>query len=87
MSPLLYFCTRLLELSMSALLGLTDLLDFAQAERRLFTTFGRQVFCSLDKWHGMTMEDIRKMEDETKTELEQVGLVVHDGLWFRVVFR
>ena len=24
----------------------------------------------LDKWHGMTMKDIRELEDKTKDELE-----------------
>ena len=40
-------------------------------ERRLFLNFHRQVFCSIDKWHGMTMEDIRTLEDKTKEELEK----------------
>jgi len=40
-------------------------------ERRLFTNFHRQVFCWIDRWHGMTMEDIRALEDKTKTELEK----------------
>ncbi len=35
----------------------------------LNTTF--QVFCWTDKWHGMTMEDIRRLEDQTKAELEE----------------
>lgn len=40
-------------------------------ERRLFLNFHRQVFCWTDKWHGMTMEDIRALEDKTKEELEK----------------
>ena len=40
-------------------------------ERRLFTNFHRQVFCWTDKWHGMTMQDIRELEDKTKEELEK----------------
>lgn len=40
-------------------------------ERRLFTNFHRQVFCWTDKWYGMTMDDIRALEDKTKDELEQ----------------
>lgn len=40
-------------------------------QRRLFTNFHRQVFCWTDRWHGMTMEDIRRLEDETKDELEK----------------
>ena len=33
--------------------------------------FSFQVFCWTDKWHGMTMEDIRRLEDKTKAELEE----------------
>jgi len=40
-------------------------------ERRLFLNFHRQVFCWTDKWHGMTMDDIRALEDKTKEELEK----------------
>jgi len=39
-------------------------------ERRIFLNFHRQVFCWTDKWHGMTMEDIRALEDKTKKELD-----------------
>ncbi|KYQ93148.1 phosphatidylinositol transfer protein [Tieghemostelium lacteum] len=31
----------------------------------------RQVFCWMDEWFGMNLEDIRKMEDEVKHELSQ----------------
>ncbi|KAB0790876.1 hypothetical protein PPYR_14963 [Photinus pyralis] len=41
-----------------------------KSERRLFTHFHRQVFCWMDGWHGLTMEDIRAIEDKTKEELE-----------------
>ncbi|CAL1571157.1 unnamed protein product [Knipowitschia caucasica] len=41
-------------------------------EKRLFTNFHRKLFCSMDKWYGMTMEDIRKLEDETKDELDKM---------------
>lgn len=40
-------------------------------ERRLFTIFHRQVVCWLDRWYGMTMDDIRALEDQTKEELER----------------
>ena len=55
-------------------------------EKRLFTNFHRQVrnivkiaeiirtgqvFCWMDKWHGMTMEDIRALEEETKNKLDE----------------
>ena len=42
----------------------------SSTERRLFLNFHRQVFCWTDKWHGMTMEDIRALEGKTKEELE-----------------
>ncbi|KAM4047262.1 phosphatidylinositol transfer protein alpha isoform [Anomaloglossus baeobatrachus] len=41
-------------------------------ERRLFTNFHRQLFCWLDRWVELTMEDIRRMEDETKKELDEM---------------
>ena len=40
-------------------------------EKRLFTNFHRQVFCWMDKWHGLKMEDIRALEDQTKLELDE----------------
>ncbi|XP_019763846.1 phosphatidylinositol transfer protein alpha isoform isoform X3 [Dendroctonus ponderosae] len=41
-----------------------------KCERRLFTNFHRQVFCWMDRWHGLTMDDIRRIEEKTKEELE-----------------
>ncbi|CAH1970417.1 unnamed protein product [Acanthoscelides obtectus] len=49
----------------------TRIENFIQkSERRLFTNFHRQVFCWMDRWHGLTMDDIRAIEDKTKEELE-----------------
>jgi hypothetical protein len=39
------------------------------SERRLFTKFHRQLFCWIDEWHGLTMTDIRRIEDEVQQEL------------------
>ncbi|KAF0358889.1 phosphatidylinositol transfer protein [Gigaspora margarita] len=39
--------------------------------RSLFTKFHRQVFCWTDKWFGMTMDDIRALEDKTKLDLDE----------------
>ena len=47
-----------------------------QQERRIFTNFHRQVFCWTDKWYGLTMQDIRAIEDETKAELDKVYFVL-----------
>ena len=30
-----------------------------------------QLFCWTDKWHGMTMADIRALEEETKKKLDE----------------
>jgi len=30
------------------------------------------VFCWIDRWHGMTLQEIRDIEDRTKKELDQV---------------
>jgi hypothetical protein len=29
------------------------------------------LFCWTDRWFGLTIEDIRKMEEETKRELDE----------------
>uniref|UniRef100_A0A1B6FGX0 Phosphatidylinositol transfer protein N-terminal domain-containing protein n=1 Tax=Cuerna arida TaxID=1464854 RepID=A0A1B6FGX0_9HEMI len=42
-----------------------------KSERRLFTVFHRQLFCWMDRWHGLTMEDIRALEEKTKEELDR----------------
>uniref|UniRef100_A0A3B1JYA1 Phosphatidylinositol transfer protein beta isoform n=1 Tax=Astyanax mexicanus TaxID=7994 RepID=A0A3B1JYA1_ASTMX len=41
-------------------------------EKRIFTNFHRQLFCWMDSWVGLTMEDIRRMEAETQKELEEM---------------
>lgn len=43
-----------------------------RAVLRLLTNFHRQLFCWLDKWYGMTIEDIRELEDKTQEELEEL---------------
>lgn len=42
-----------------------------KAERRIFTNFHRQVFCWTDQWYGLTMADIRAIEEKTKHELDE----------------
>ncbi|CAK8684198.1 unnamed protein product [Clavelina lepadiformis] len=41
-------------------------------EQRLFTNFHRQLVCWMDKWYGITMEEIRVLENETKKELDEL---------------
>ncbi|XP_072043627.1 phosphatidylinositol transfer protein alpha isoform-like [Amphiura filiformis] len=37
--------------------------------QRMFSTFHRQLFCTIDKYIELTMDDIRRIEEETKKEL------------------
>lgn len=39
---------------------------------RLLRNFHRQLFCWIDSWFGMTIDDIRQIEEETKQELEEL---------------
>lgn len=48
----------------------------SQQEKRLFTNFHRQLFCWIDKWIELNMEDIRRMEEETRKELDEVNIVL-----------
>ena len=41
-----------------------------ETERRLFTNFHRQLFCTIDEWIEMTMEDIRALEAKTQEQLD-----------------
>lgn len=40
-------------------------------ERRLFTAFHRQVFCTMDKWYGMTHDELDDFEAETREVLDR----------------
>jgi len=37
---------------------------------QIITYFTRQLFCWIDKWYGLTIEDIRELEAKTKAELD-----------------
>ncbi|KAM7399762.1 hypothetical protein PAMP_019007 [Pampus punctatissimus] len=43
-----------------------------KVEKRVFTHFHRQLFCWIDKWIELSMDDIRRMEEETKKELDEM---------------
>lgn len=43
-----------------------------KVENRLFTHFHRQLFCWIDNWIELSMDDIRRMEEETKKELDEM---------------
>jgi hypothetical protein len=40
-------------------------------QRRMFLNFHREMFCWTDGWHGLTMADIRRLEEGTKEELDE----------------
>jgi len=40
-------------------------------ERNLFFDFHRQVYCWLDEWFGMSMEDVREYENKIKRDLDE----------------
>ena len=41
-------------------------------EIKIFTRTMRQLVCMMDEWDGLTMEDIRRMEDEAKEKLDDM---------------
>ncbi|KAI8987532.1 hypothetical protein BDF20DRAFT_850776 [Mycotypha africana] len=43
----------------------------ARTIHTLFTKFHRQLFCWTDKWYGMTIEDIRALEEKIKEDLDK----------------
>ncbi|TMW44927.1 hypothetical protein DOY81_009993 [Sarcophaga bullata] len=52
--------------------GLQNILEtFLQSfERRIFTNFHRQLFCSIDRWHGLTLGDVRGTNNHKKEDKE-----------------
>ena len=50
-----------------------------QFERKIFFLIYRQLFCTIDEWFGLTMEDIRRIEDETKAVLAAVSSACEHG--------
>uniref|UniRef100_UPI0035902ED0 phosphatidylinositol transfer protein beta isoform-like n=1 Tax=Myxine glutinosa TaxID=7769 RepID=UPI0035902ED0 len=41
-------------------------------EQRIFTNFHRQLFCWLDRWVDLNMDDIRRMENDTQACLDEL---------------
>lgn len=42
-----------------------------RAEHRMITNFHRQVFCSMDDWFGLSLEEVRDTEDTTREQLNE----------------
>uniref|UniRef100_A0A8C5EBY6 Phosphatidylinositol transfer protein alpha isoform n=1 Tax=Gouania willdenowi TaxID=441366 RepID=A0A8C5EBY6_GOUWI len=47
-------------------------------EKDLFTKFHKQLFCWMDDWIELSLDDIRRLEDDTKKELEQLPMSAID---------
>ncbi|KAI9478351.1 MAG: hypothetical protein EXX96DRAFT_244929 [Benjaminiella poitrasii] len=43
----------------------------AKTIHHLFTIFHRQLFCWTDGWYGLTIDDIRAIEEQTKKDLDE----------------
>ncbi|KAM7398052.1 hypothetical protein PAMA_006088 [Pampus argenteus] len=56
-------------------------------EKRLFTNFHRQLFCWIDKWIDLNMEDIRRMEEETRKELDETSNNRHQRIHILLLFQ
>lgn len=41
-------------------------------EIKVFTRTMRQLVCMMDEWDGLTMTDIRRMEEEAKKKLDEM---------------
>lgn len=40
-------------------------------QRNLFLKLNKQIFCTIDEWHGLRVEQIREMEEEVKFALNE----------------
>ena len=54
--------------------GLQTLIEniIRSQEIKVFTRTMRQLVCMMDEWDGLTMDDIRRMEDEAKQKLDEI---------------
>ncbi|XP_073392189.1 uncharacterized protein [Physcomitrium patens] len=50
------------------------------AQRKILLEGHRKCFCWLDEWHGLTMEDVRRMEDETTEALAKARALVLNNI-------
>jgi len=56
-------------------LGLQSLVEHKVMgfEERVITKFHRQVFVWMDKWYGLSLDDVRAFEKEVHDSLEEVS--------------
>merc|ERR1712147_35349 len=64
-------CYKLVEVELKGFMFVQRKLEDAiQSKcRQIINTFMRQLFCWMDEWYGLRIEDIDKLETETKDDL------------------
>jgi len=69
-------CYKLVEIEFKWWGLQTKVESFAHSiERGIFLKFHRQLFCWIDEWFGMSMDEVREWEAKLKEELDQVILL------------
>jgi len=51
--------------------SLVESFGHKQVYPRLFAKFHREVFCWIDNWYGFNMNDIRRLEEQVRSELDE----------------
>jgi hypothetical protein len=41
-------------------------------QQRIFTIAHRRLFCWIDDWHGLTLQEVREVQKQLQTALSQV---------------
>lgn len=84
--PVAYSCVYKLVSCRFEWFGLQQTIEnrIQKEERRLFINFYRHLFCWMDDWKGLTLDDVRKLEEKSKNELNELrregsirGMVSH----------
>ena len=66
-------CYKLVEVEFKVFLVQTQFERIIQGKsKQIVTFFFRQLFCWMDKWYGMTIDEIRELEETTKKELDDM---------------
>ena len=62
---------KLVEVEFKCMLLQSKIENIIQSKsRQIVTYFFRQLFCWMDNWYGLTIEEIRQLEENTKKELD-----------------
>jgi len=72
-APVLMTCYKFVtsEFKWWGLQGIVEQM-LVDGQKDFMLSFNRKVFCWMDQWYGLSMEEVRNFEKETKEELEQL---------------